>query len=250
MMTMTATTATTATATTPTATTATTNRDLAAGARAMLPWLIGIIPYGLVIGVSTSQAGIPLFAGWLSGPLVFSGSAQVAIIGLLRSGALPVVAITAALVINLRLVLYSATMAPFWQDEPRHRQALFAYLLVDPSVAVGVEAYEHTDDRRRGHTQYLGGAIVLWVSWLTAIAVGATAGASLPPALHLEFVVPLFLAGEVASRLNSRAVRHAAGAAALVAVIALHAPLQLGPLLAILAGIGAGLRAPSGGESQ
>jgi predicted branched-subunit amino acid permease len=29
-------------------------RDVAAGARAMVPWLAGLIPFGLVIGVSAA----------------------------------------------------------------------------------------------------------------------------------------------------------------------------------------------------
>ena len=221
------------------------DKGFSSGARAMTPWLVGIIPYGLVIGVSATQAGIPVLAGWLGAPLIFSGSAQVALIGLLKTGAAAPVAIAAALVINLRLVLYSATMAPHWRDRPRRWQALFAYLLIDPSVAVGVDGYERTGDPEAGDRHYLGGAIVLWIAWLAAIAIGATAGARLPSGLHLEVVIPLFLAGEVAAHLDNRAVRNAAGAAAVAAIVALHAPLQLGVLIAIVAGIGAGLTTDS-----
>jgi predicted branched-subunit amino acid permease len=81
------------------------------------------------------------------------------------------------------------------------------------------------------------------VAWVVAIAVGATAGARLPAALHLEFVIPLFLAGEVVSRVTTRAARHAVVAAVLVALVATRAPLHLGPVLAIAAGTAAGLRA-------
>ena len=51
---------------------------------------------------------------------------------------------------------------------------------------------------------------MLWIAWVTAIAVGATAGARLPGALHLELVIPLFLAGEVIVRLTTRAATYAA----------------------------------------
>ena len=51
-------------------------RDIAAGARAMAPWLAGVVPFGLVIGVSAAQADIPTLAGWLTGPLIYAGSAQ------------------------------------------------------------------------------------------------------------------------------------------------------------------------------
>jgi predicted branched-subunit amino acid permease len=216
--------------------------DLLAGAKAMLPWLTGIIPFGLVIGVRTAQADIPLLAGWLTGPLLFGGSAQLAIIDLLDAGAAPAVVIGAALAINIRLVLYSATVAPHWRGMPRWWQALAAAALVDPSVAVGVDGYERAADRRSGHRHYLGGAGVLCVAWLTAIAVGATAGARLPAALHLELVIPLFLAGEVVTRLTTRAAARAAATAACAGALGVWVPLHLGPMLAIAAGIAVALR--------
>src|SRR6266550_1689796 len=77
--------------------------DLTGGARAMAPWLLGIAPFGLVIGVSAARADIPLFAGWLTAPLLFGGSAQVATIGLLGSGAAPAAVVIAVLAINVRL---------------------------------------------------------------------------------------------------------------------------------------------------
>jgi predicted branched-subunit amino acid permease len=215
--------------------------DLVAGAKAMLPWLTGIVPFGLVIGVSAARAHIPTLAGWSTGPLLFGGSAQIAVIDLLDARAAPAVVIGAALAINLRFVLYSATMAPHWRGMPWWWQGLAASVLVDASTAVGVDGYERATDRRRGHLHYLGGAGVLMIAWLTAIAVGATAGARLPGALHLELVIPLFLAGEVTARLKTRAATHAAVTAAGVGALSMWVPLHLGPMLAIGAGIAAGL---------
>ena len=89
-------------------------RDVAAGAQAMVPWLAGLIPFGLVIGVSAAQADIPSLAGWLTGPLIYAGSSQVATIGMLDAGAAPMVVVASALIINIRLIFYSATMARYW----------------------------------------------------------------------------------------------------------------------------------------
>jgi predicted branched-subunit amino acid permease len=219
-------------------------QDLAAGARTMAPWLIGLVPYGAIIGVSAAHAGIPTLAGWLTGPLVYSGSAQVAVIELADKGAAPAVVVVAALVINLRLVLYSATMARHWRGTPVRWRALAAYLLVDPSVAVGVDGYSRLGDTGPGHRHYLGGALLLWVAWLAAIAVGATAGARLPGALHLELVIPLFLVGEVVARMSGPATGRAVAVSAVVAVAAAGAPLHLGPMLAIVAGTGVALASP------
>jgi predicted branched-subunit amino acid permease len=221
--------------------TPTRGRDIVAGARAMVPWLLGVGPYGLVIGISAAQADIPTAAGWLTGPAIFSGSAQVATIELLDARAAPVFVIATALVINARLVVYSGAMAAHWRGTPRWWRALAAYLLVDPSFAVGVDRYERPGDRSAAHAHYLGGAIALWVTWLLAMALGACVGAQLPASMHLEFVIPLFLVGEVAVRLNSPAMRRAALTAAAVAVAGYSAPLHIGLVAAIAIGITAGL---------
>src|SRR5690348_705655 len=179
----------------------------------MVPWLAGLVPFGLVIGVSAAQADIPALAGWLTGPLIYAGSSQVATIGMLDAGAAPMVVVASALIINIRLIFYSATMARYWRDTPWWWRLVAAYLIVDPSCAVG----------------------------LGAIGVGATAGAGLPAWLHLEFVMPLYLVGQTIPKLAHPAQRRAIFAAAAVALLALSAPLQLGIALAIAVGVTAGL---------
>jgi predicted branched-subunit amino acid permease len=226
-------------------------RDLVSGVRDMVPWLLGVTPFGLVIGVSAVKADIPTLAGWLTGPLIYGGSAQVATIGMLDSGAAGYAVIVTALVINLRLVLYSGAMAPHWRGTPWWWKLLGGYLLVDPSFVVGIERYGrsgsgpgvHTAGSAalKAHAHYLGAAVSLWVTWLTAIGVGALAGAQLPAAARLEFVIPLFLIGQVVPKLAASTTRRAAVTAAAVALLAYAAPLHLGTAVAIVAGIGAGL---------
>lgn len=211
--------------------------EFAAGARAMLPWLAGVAPFGLVIGVSAAQANISTLVGWLTGPAIYAGSAQIATIEMLDAGAAPAVIVVTALVINLRLILYSAAMALHWRTTPLWWRATAAYLLVDPSFVVGIDRYQRPAGRTGAHAYYLGAAAVLWVVWAIVIGAGATLGAQLPAALHLEMVIPLYLTGEVVRKLGDRASRRAALAAAGVAVAAFAVPMHLGVLFAIIAGL-------------
>lgn len=215
--------------------------EYAAGARAMAPWLAGVVPFGLVIGVSAARADIPAFAGWLTGPAIYAGSAQVATIEMLHAGAAPAVIVATALIINLRLVLYSGAIAAKWRGTPRWWRATAAYLLVDPSFVVGIDGYEQHGDRAAGHRHYLGGALVLWMAWLAAIGIGVTLGAQLPAVLRLELIIPLYLVGEVVGKLRDRATRRAVVTASVVAAAALAAPMHLGVLLAIIGGLLAAL---------
>jgi predicted branched-subunit amino acid permease len=212
----------------------------------MVPWLAGVTPFGLVIGVSAAEADIPALAGWLTGPAIYAGSAQVAAIEMLNAGSAPVIIVSTALVINLRLVLYSGAIAVYWRGTPRWWRAIAAYLLIDPSFAVGIDRYQRPGSHAGAHRYYLGGAITLWLSWLLAIGAGATLGTQLPAVLRLEFVIPLYLVGEIVPKLADRATRRAALTAAVVAVVAMSAPLHLGVVLAIAAGLGAALTVKKG----
>ncbi len=184
-------------------------RDFVGGMRSMAPWLVGSVPFGLVIGVTAAQADLPTLVGWLTGPLIFGGTAQVATIQMLDAGAAPYVVILTVMVINLRLAIYSAAMATYWRGTPLWWRLLGGYLLVDPSFVVGAERYDRDPDRQPGHAHYLGGAILLWVTWLSVISVGAMVGAQLPQWLRLDFLIVLYLVGEIVPKLRQAAARRA-----------------------------------------
>jgi len=107
------------------------------GVRAMLPLLLGVAPFGLVIGVTVAELGVPHLAGWSLGWLVYAGSAQLAAVGLLAGSASAGAVVATVAVINLRLAVYSAAMAPHWRGTSKAWRLVAAYLLIDPSFAVG-----------------------------------------------------------------------------------------------------------------
>ena len=159
---------------------------------------------------------------------------------LLDRGATPVTIILTALIINARLIAYSGSIAVYWRGTSRRFHALAAYLLVDPSFAVGIDRYTDPDAERPGHQHYLGGAVLLFVAWQVAIAVGLSGGSGLPPWLHLEFVVPLYLVAQVVRHGNrSRGARAAAVVGGAVAIAGMDLPISSGLIVAIVAGIAA-----------
>ncbi len=211
---------------------------LLSGARAMLPWLVGVVPFGLVVGITVGSSSIDHGAGLATGVTIYSGSAQLAAISLLDQGAAPIVAVATVLAINARLVFYSASMAPNWRRTSPWYRATASYLLVDPSYAVGAAGYERHPGGR-GHLHYLGAAVTLWVAWQAAITVGFLAGAGVPESLQLEHAIPLFLVAELGNGTRGRPAVTAAAVGALVATVAHGLPLHVGPLLGIVAGIAA-----------
>lgn len=213
----------------------------AGGIRAMLPNLLGIVPLGIAVGTAAAGSGLPDTAGWAASLLIYSGSAQFAAIDLLAHGASAVVVLTTVLVINARLLLYSAAMATRWRGMGRPSRLLAAYLLIDPSFIVGTQGYEQRRPAYAGHAHYFGGACLLWVSWQLATLTGSTICAVVPAGLHLDFLVPLYLVGLLVPKLTSGPVRAGASVGAAAALAGSLLPLHLGLAVGIVAGLAVAL---------
>ena len=87
--------------------------------RDALPVIVPAIPFGLIIGITVAETDVPNLAGFLTGSLIFGGAAQLVAITLLAAGATGAAALTAALVVNLRHVMYSGALVPRFRTQPR-----------------------------------------------------------------------------------------------------------------------------------
>lgn len=215
--------------------------SLRAGAVDVAPVLIGIIPFGLVAGVAAVEAGLGLreAIGFSTG--VFAGAAQLAAIDLLGAGAPAGVAILTAVVINLRMAMYSASLATFLSREPVGRRAIAAYLLTDQAYALSVTRYR---DEARPAVQrwwyYLGAALLLWTVWQMMTVIGVVVGDAVPEGVPLGFAVPLVFLALLVPTLTDRAAVVAAVVGGTVAVTADPLPANLGMPLGALSGVAAG----------
>ena len=104
----------------------------------MAPLLLGVAPFGVVAGATpvTNGMGWDVSVGFST--IVFAGASQLASIDVLSGGGSVAVAVLAACTINLRMVLYSASMAPYVTRVPTARRFLMAYLLTDQAYAVSI----------------------------------------------------------------------------------------------------------------
>lgn len=214
------------------------------GVRAVAPIMLGIVPFGLIAGAAAVAAGLTLLDAIGLSMVVFAGASQLAAIGLLGDGAPLAIVVATVLVINLRLVMYSASLAPELLEEPRRWKLLEAYLLTDQAYALAVTRFAEgiPDADRRWY--YLGAASPLWAVWQVCTVVGAVVGARVPEWLPLEFAVPLTFLALLVPAIEDRATGLAAlaggGVATLGAGLPLNAGLLLGAVLGILAGTAAG----------
>lgn len=212
------------------------------GAVAMAPLLLGVVPFGLVAGVASVEAGIGVVGAVAFSVVVFAGASQLAAITLLGSGAPAVVAIVTGVVINLRMLMYSASLAQQLADVSRRRRLLGAYLLTDQAYAVATADHAEHPDRASGarFALYVGGGLTLWATWQVATVVGAVAGGLVPDSVPLAFAIPLAFLSLVVPAVRDRAGLVAALVGGIGATVAATLPHNLGMPLGALLGVAAG----------
>jgi 4-azaleucine resistance transporter AzlC len=214
--------------------------DFRRGLRDVAPLLLGVAPFGVVAGIAAADAGLGLAQAVGMSVVVFAGAAQLAAIELLGADAPVAVVVVTAVVINLRLLMYSASIAPYFRAFATRWKAALAYVLTDQAYALSVSVYrgDGTVDRR---AYYLGAALALWAVWQATTVAGVVVGTGLPEAWGLEFAVPLVFLALLVPAMEDRTTTLAAVAGGSVAVAAGGLPLNLGLLVGAAAGIGAGL---------
>lgn len=215
--------------------------DAFAGVKAVSPLILGIVPFALVAGITAVEAGFsPLQAVGMS-VVVFAGASQLAAIELTGKTAPIAIVVLTALVVNLRFVMYSASIAPYFRRFDSRWKWLSAYVLTDQAYALSVAEYRESSPSERSRKWfYLGTACTLWVVWQFGTAVGALLGATIPNGLSLEFAVPLTFLALVFHSIEDRQTIVAAVVGAAVGVLANPLPFNLGLITGGLVGILAG----------
>lgn len=211
------------------------------GLRDIFPMLIGIVPFGLVAGAAPVAGGLEVShaAGFSS--IVFAGASQLAAIDVITSGGGVFIAAFTAWTINLRLVLYSASLAPYLAHEPLRRRLGVGYLLVDQTYAFAVSRWADDPPEMR-LPYYFAQGIFLWTNWQLCTLIGAVLGSRVPADIPLTFALPLvFLVLLVPTLTTKPAV-----AAAVVAGTAAVTAAELGAAnLSIAIGCSSGIVAGS-----
>jgi len=207
------------------------------GVRAELPLLIGVFPFGMIYGALALNAGLSAFASQMMSSIVFAGSSQFVTAQLVQDAAPGFVIILTIAVVNLRHMLYSASLAPYLRDLPMKWKILLSYLLTDEAYAPSIIKYEEEGEKPFSHWFLFGAGFSLWFIWQVSTALGIFLGTEMPEDIPLEFALPLTFIAMVVPILKKRPIIAAAVSAGITALLAYHLPFKLGLILAALVGI-------------
>jgi predicted branched-subunit amino acid permease len=230
------------------------------GIQAELPLLIGVAPFGMIYGVLALDSGLTRLQSQAMSAIVFAGSAQIVTTQLVLVGAPGLVMILTIGIVNLRHMLYSASLAPYLQKLRPVWKWVLGYLLTDEAYVVTAIYYQNTNreiaaklaeagettadnialpDNR--HWYFLGAGLGLWICWQLSTAAGILLGTVVPQSWSLDFTLALTFIALVVPNLKDRSDLAAAVSAGIMAIALFSIPYKLGLLIAALVGIAFGM---------
>ncbi|PSN15004.1 branched-chain amino acid ABC transporter permease [filamentous cyanobacterium CCT1] len=217
-------------------------REALAGARDIIPLVVGAIPFGIIFGTLAQSSGLSFGATLGMSAFVFAGSSQFIALGLLAAGStLPLIVLT-TVVVNLRHMLYAASLLPYVQCASQQWKVVIGFFLTDEAFAVAIRRYGQPDRSPHKHWYYLGAAGTMYANWILCTLLGLTVGQLIPNAAAwgLDFAMVATFIGMVAPYATTRPMVGAIAVAGLVAVLANGLPHKLGLMVAAIAGVTAG----------
>ncbi len=217
----------------------------AAGARAITPLAVGLLPLALTIGTTAAHAGLPPLVGWISSASLYGASGQLTWIQMLATSAPSALVVGTTLMVNLQLLMYGSTMRTYWAGESRRWRGAAAHLLVSPVFAVATAHHEREPDPAVRKTFYMAAGCTLWSAWLVATGIGYACG-GLPSLPVLTVLTPLVMVSLALRSVRDVATMAALLVGAVVAVLGNDAPYDLGFVGAGVAGAIAGVVVDAG----
>ncbi|MFV2001448.1 MAG: AzlC family ABC transporter permease [Paracoccaceae bacterium] len=204
------------------------------GLRAGTPFILGVVPFGMLFGVFATEAGLSLLETMSMTILVIAGAAQFAALAQMQDNAPIFMVLAASLAVNLRMAMYSAAIAPHLGAAPLWQRAVAAYILVDNTYAVGIGEFEQRPDQAITAKMafYFGCAVPAWAFWYASSFAGAWLGQSIPPALALDFAPAIIFISIAATMLRTWAHVAAAATSVLAALALAFLPYSTGLLIA------------------
>lgn len=210
------------------------------GVLAQLPILLGVIPFGMIFGALAVTAGLSALEAQGMSLFLFAGSAQFIVVRLIMEMTPVWVILSTVLVVNLRHILYSASIAPYVDKLPGRWKVALSWLLTDEAYVVAIGHYTQSAEAD-SHWFFLGTGLTLWATWQLSTAAGILLGAAIPETWSLDFALPLTFISLLFPNLKDRPSLAAALVSGVSALLLNPLPYKLGLLLAASLGIASGM---------
>jgi len=201
----------------------------------MLPLFLPALPFALLFGVMVVESGVPHLLGWSSSIIMFGGSAQMTLVTLVGEGAAVSAAVTTTLIVTARHILYSVTLAPRFQVQPRWFRWVGPYVLIDQVFAL-TQVRDLSDDDDFRH-YYLAAGFTFWFMWAVFTGLGIILAPIIPASIGIEIAITLMFLGLLLMAIKRRSQVLTAVLSAVVALSFAGLENQVGLIVAVFASL-------------
>jgi predicted branched-subunit amino acid permease len=217
------------------------------GLRDFAPTALGTAVWSLVTAVTTVKLGFDVPHALAMNVLVYAASAQLAAMPLIVGGAPIWLVLLTASIVNLRFVIFSAGLHPYFKTLRLSRRLALGYLTSDLGYLLAVRRWgddAHAHDSLTERTwYYLGPALGNWVTWVSMAVIGTLLADHVPTGWGLDFVGVLALTAVVVPSIADAPSIAGAAVAGAVGLLARGLPLKLAVLAAVVSGVAAAMLA-------
>jgi len=194
----------------------------------------------MISGVAMVKGGLTVPWAIMMSLLVYAGSAQLAALPLIATGMPLWVIVATGLITNLRFVIYSAALRPYFAEHSLRRRAAIGFFMTDFTFTLFMRsAQEGALPERHRDAWFAGVCSSNWTTWQLCAMTGIVAASYVPTQWGLEFTGTLALVALFGPVLITRPAIVGAAVAAVVALLAHGIPYRLGLFCAAIAGIAA-----------
>ncbi|HET7580760.1 MAG TPA: AzlC family ABC transporter permease [Bacillales bacterium] len=157
------------------------------GFRAGISIAIGYVPIALTFGLLAKSTGLSLVETVAMSLIVFAGASQFIALSLIALGTGAVEIILTTFIINIRQLLFSASINEKSRDDSPLVKALYAFGITDETFTMAVTS------RKSVTAPYmLGLETMAYSSWVVSSGIGFYAGAALPEELQQSMGIALY----------------------------------------------------------
>ncbi|AIQ37331.1 MULTISPECIES: AzlC family ABC transporter permease [Paenibacillus] len=178
------------------------------GVKDCIPTLLGYLSIGLAAGVVQKTAGLSIAEIALISLILYAGSAQFIAAGMIAVSSSPAAIIITIFIVNLRHILLSAALSPYFRHLTPLRNMLVGSLLTDETFGVAIN---QTLNKEQISEQWMHGLnITAYLNWFLANIAGAFLAQwiSDPDQFGLQFALPaMFIGILVISMMDRKKIR-------------------------------------------
>jgi 4-azaleucine resistance transporter AzlC len=182
--------------------------SFAQGIKDCMPTLLGYLSIGFAAGIVEKTAGLSMLEIALLSLLLYAGSAQFILAGMVLTGFAMIPAVITIFFVNLRHLLFSAALSPYFRGLPPLRSLAIGALLTDETFGVAMNRVAGKPNKPFSiDERWMNGLnLTAYLGWFAASMAGGFLGQwiSNPIAWGMDFALPAMFIGLLVLQISSR----------------------------------------------